>query len=110
LLTGVGEISEGGVHSRGLTIETDARSEVIAPAAGRVLYAGAFRRYENVVIIDHGNGWTSVITNLAALEVTQGAVVQRGQRLGRTGDGSPRVTVELRRDGRPVPFAQFLSG
>lgn len=110
LLTGVGEISEGGVHSRGLTLETDAQAEVIAPAAGRVLYAGAFRRYENVVIIDHGNGWTSVITNLAALEVAQGAAVQRGQRLGRTGDGSPRVTVELRRDGRPVPFAQFLGG
>jgi septal ring factor EnvC (AmiA/AmiB activator) len=106
LLTGVGEISEGGVHSRGLTIETGAQAEVIAPAAGRILFAGAFRRYGNVVIIDHGNGWTSVITNLAALEVAQGATVQRGQRLGRTGDGSPRVTVELRRDGRPVPFAQ----
>ena len=110
LLTGVGDISDGGVHSRGLTIETEAQAEAIAPAAGRILFAGPFRRYENVVIIDHGNGWTSVITNLAALEVAQGAAVQRGQRLGRTGDGSPRVTVELRRDGRPVPFAQFLSG
>ena len=110
LLTGVGEISDGGIHSRGLTIETDARTEAIAPAAGRILFAGRFRRYENVVIIDHGNGWTSVITNLAALEVAQGAAVQRGQRLGRTGDGNSRVTVELRRDGRPVPFAQFLGG
>lgn len=108
LLTGVGEISDGGVHSRGLTIETSAQAEVIAPATGRIIFAGPFRRYENVVIIDHGNGWTSVITNLAALEIGQGATVQRGQRLGRTGDGSPRVTVELRRDGRPVPFAQFL--
>lgn len=110
LLTGVGEISDGGVHSRGLTIETAAQAEVIAPAAGRILFAGPFRRYANVVIIDHGNGWNSVITNLAALDVAQGAAVQRGQRLGRTGDGSSRVTVELRRDGRPVPFAQFLGG
>jgi septal ring factor EnvC (AmiA/AmiB activator) len=110
LLTGVGEISEGGVHSRGLTIETSAQEAVIAPAAGRILFAAPFRRYENVVIIDHGNGWTSVITNLATLEVAQGAAVPRGQRLGRTGEGSPRVTVELRRDGRPVPFAQFLGG
>jgi septal ring factor EnvC (AmiA/AmiB activator) len=108
LLTGVGEISDGGVHSRGLTIETSAQAEVIAPATGRIIFAGPFRRYENVVIIDHGNGWTSVITNLAALEIAQGTTVQRGQRLGRTGDGSPRVTLELRRDGRPVPFAQFL--
>lgn len=110
LITGVGEISEGGVHSRGLTIETAAEAPAIAPAAGRVIYAGPFRRYENVVIIDHGNGWTSVITNLAALDVARGAAVQRGQRLGRTGPGSPRVTLELRRNGRPVPFAQFLGG
>ena len=81
---------------------------MIAPAAGRVIYAAAFRRYENVVILDHGNGWTSVITNLATLDVAQGTVVMRGQRLGRTGSGSPRVTLELRRNGRPVPFAQFL--
>ena len=110
LITGVGEISDGGVHSRGLTIETAAETQVIAPAAGRIVYAAPFRRYENVVIIDHGNGWTSVITNVAALEVAQGAAVQRGQPLGRTGAGSPRVTVELRRNGRPVPFAQFLGG
>ena len=37
-----------------------------------------FRRYGNVVIIDHGGGWTSVITDLAALEVAQGAAVRRG--------------------------------
>lgn len=110
LLTGVGEISEGGVHSRGLTIAAAAEAPVIAPATGRVIFAGPFRRYENVVILDHGDGWTSVITNLATLDVARGAVVQRGQRLGATGQGSPRVTVELRRNGRPVPFAQFLGG
>lgn len=108
LVTGVGEISEGGIHSRGLTVETAAGAPVIAPAAGRIAFAAAFRRYENVVIIDHGNGWLSVITNLAALDVAQGAAVVRGQRLGRTGPGTPRVTLELRRNGRPVPFAQFL--
>jgi septal ring factor EnvC (AmiA/AmiB activator) len=110
LVTGVGEISDGGVHSRGLTIETSAETPAIAPAAGRVIYAGRFRRYENVVIIDHGHGWTSVITNLATIDVANGTAVQRGQRIGRTGPGNSRVTLELRRDGRPVPFAQFLDG
>ena len=41
LLTGVGEISEGGVHSRGLTIEAAAQAEVIAPAAGAITSAAA---------------------------------------------------------------------
>ena len=42
---------------------------MIAPAAGRIVFAAPFRRYEHVLIIDHGNGWQSVITNLAALDV-----------------------------------------
>jgi murein hydrolase activator len=110
LVTGVGEISDGGVHSRGLTIETAAEAPVIAPADGRIIYAAPFRRYGHVVIIDHGRGWTSVITDIATLEVAPGAVVRRGAAIGRTGAGSPRVTVELRRNGRPVPFAQLIGG
>jgi septal ring factor EnvC (AmiA/AmiB activator) len=109
LITGVGEISDGGVHSRGLTIETPAEARVIAPAGGRIVYAAPFRRYGYVVIIDHGAGWSTVVTDLAALDVVQGATVRRGTALGRTGAGSPRVTVELRRNGRPVPFAQLIS-
>jgi len=110
LVTGVGEISDGGVHSRGLTIETAAQAQVIAPAAGRIVYAAPFRRYGYVVIIDHGRGWTSVITDIATLEVARGALVRRGAALGRTGTGNPRVTLELRRNGRPVPFAQLIGG
>jgi septal ring factor EnvC (AmiA/AmiB activator) len=110
LVTGVGEISDGGVHSRGLTIETAAEARVIAPADGRIIYAAPFRGYGHVVIIDHGRGWTSVITDIATLEVAQGTVVRRGEGIGRTGGGSPRVTLELRRNGRPVPFAQLIGG
>ncbi|MEA3012520.1 MAG: murein hydrolase activator [Sphingomonadales bacterium] len=110
LVAGVGEISDGGVHSRGLTIETAAEARVIAPAAGQVIYAAPFRGYGYVVIIDHGRGWTSVITDIATLEVAQGTVVRRGEGIGRTGGGSPRVTLELRRNGRPVPFAQLIGG
>jgi septal ring factor EnvC (AmiA/AmiB activator) len=110
LLTGVGEISDGGVHARGLTFETEAEARVIAPAAGRIVFAAPFRRYGNVVIIDHGRGWASVITDLASLNVANGQRVRRGMLLGRTGEGSPQVTVELRRNGRPVPVAQLVGG
>lgn len=110
LLVGVGEISDGGVHSRGLTFETAAEARVIAPANGRIAFAARFRSYGNVVIIDHGGGWTSVITNLGGLDVASGQRVARGAALGRAGTGAPRVTVELRRAGRPVPIAQIVSG
>jgi murein hydrolase activator len=110
LVTGVGEISDGGVHARGLTFETRAEAPVIAPAGGRVVYAAPFRRYGNVVILDHGRGWLTVLTDLGSLDVRSGQIVARGSPLGRTGTGAPHVTVELRRNGRPVPVAQLIAG
>ena len=110
LLTGVGEISDGGVHSRGLTFAAEPQARIVAPANGRITYAAPFRSYGQVVIIDHGRGWSTVITNLGTLEVARGQLVRRGMPLGRAAGESPRVTVELRRDGRPVPVAQLIAG
>jgi septal ring factor EnvC (AmiA/AmiB activator) len=110
LLTGVGEISDGGVHSRGLTLAPDPGAPVVAPANGRVLYAARFGTYANVVIIDHGRGWASVVTDLATLDVAAGQIVTRGTRLGRAAARDPRVTIELRHNGDPVPFAGLLVG
>ncbi|HET9428849.1 MAG TPA: peptidoglycan DD-metalloendopeptidase family protein [Allosphingosinicella sp.] len=109
LRTGVGEISDGGVHARGLTFATAAGARIVAPARGRVLHAAPFRRYRYVVIIDHGRGWMTVITDLATARVSSGQTVRAGDLLGFAGDGQPQVTVELRRDGRPVPLAQFVA-
>ena len=83
---------------------------MIAPAGGRIVHAAPFRRYGQVVIIDHGQGWMSVVTGLDGLRVRQGQVLRRGAPLGNAGAGAPRVTVELRRNGRPVPFAQMIGG
>src|SRR4051812_48741010 len=110
LVTGVGEISDGGVHARGLTFETRGAAPVIAPAGGRIVYAAPFRRYGSVVIIDHGRGWMTVLTDLGSLNVRAGQLVARGNPVGRAGSGTSNVTVELRRNGRPVPVAQLIAG
>ena len=62
------------------------------------------------MIIDHGGGWTSALTNLAALEVKAGDRVAVGAPLGRTATRSSRVGVELRRQGRPFPISPLLGG
>ena len=110
LITGVGEISDGGVHARGLTLAPEPRARIVAPANGRVAFAGPFRSYGNVVIIDHGDGWSTVVTDLASLAVARGQLLRRGVELGRAAAESPTVTVELRREGRPVPLAQLIGG
>jgi septal ring factor EnvC (AmiA/AmiB activator) len=109
LVEGMGELSDAGVHARGLTFETRANSPVVAPRAGRVAYAGLFRGYGRIVIIEHGNGWTTLITNLGALQAKRGDAVAAGASIGRTGRGEARVTVELRRQGRPFPIAPLIS-
>lgn len=109
VVAGVGEISDGGVHSRGVRLATAANAPIVAPAQGRILHAAPFRSYGHVLIIDHGAGWLTVITDLAASRVSAGQVVSRGQLLGLAGEADPEVTVELRRNGRPVPFAQFVA-
>jgi septal ring factor EnvC (AmiA/AmiB activator) len=106
LVTGMGEISDAGVHARGLTFETRPGGEVIAPASGRVAYAGRFRGYGEIVIIDHGSGWTSTLTDLSSLSVRPGDTVRMRQPIGRS---SGRVGVELRRNGRPFPIAPLVA-
>ncbi|HEX8572478.1 MAG TPA: peptidoglycan DD-metalloendopeptidase family protein [Allosphingosinicella sp.] len=106
LVTGTGEISDAGVHARGLTFAAPAGAQAVAPRPGRVAYAGPVRGYGEVVILDHGGGWTTTVTNLAALAVARGDTVRARQPLGRTAGGE--VGVELRRNGRPVPITSLL--
>ena len=109
---GFGEISDSGVRARGITLSTVPYAPVAAPADGEVRYAGAFRGYGGIVILDHGAGWTSLVTGLDGIAVKPGQHVAAGAVLGRAGRGGngvePRVTVELRRDGRPMDIAAIL--
>ena len=109
LVTGMGEISDAGVHARGLTFETQPNAEVVAPADGRIAYAGRFRGYGGIVVIEHGPSWTSLITNLGAVTVRVGDTVRMGALVGRAGERQPRLTVELRRGGRPYPITPLIA-
>lgn len=109
LITGFGELSDAGVRSRGLTLAPPAGTVAIAPAAGRIAYAGTFRGYGQIVIIDHGDGWTSLVSGLGATAVRVGERVAQGDMIGRVAKAeSPRVTVELRRRDRAVDMTPLL--
>ena len=109
VVTGLGELSDAGVRSRGLTIEAAAGAQVIAPATGRVRYARRFRGYGVVVIIDHGGGWTSLIAQLADTGLRVGDSVSQGAPIGHAAAGDAvRVTVELRRRDRAIDMTRLL--
>ncbi|MWV26294.1 murein hydrolase activator EnvC family protein [Aurantiacibacter rhizosphaerae] len=100
-LTGFGAPQDSGV-SRGLTLAPIAGAQVVAPAAGRIAFAGPYRGYDNIVIIEHGNGWTSLVTGLARSDVEIGETVVGGAPIGSATPAQPSITLELRRDGEPV--------
>ncbi|MCC2979734.1 murein hydrolase activator EnvC family protein [Sphingomonas sp. IC4-52] len=109
LVTGFGEVSENGVRSRGLTFAVGSRAIVRAPAAGRVILSRPFRRYGTIVIIDHGAGWNSLVTGIGDPAVKRGDAVAAGDPVGRAPNSAdPLVTVELRRQGRPVDMVALI--
>ncbi len=110
IVTGFGEVSEAGVRARGLTIATAPDAQVIAPASGHISYAGAFRGWGHIVIIDHVGGWSSLITGLGNSDVEVGDEVDQGGPIGRAPSNRPRITVELRRNGEPINLVQVLVG
>ena len=107
VVTGLGEISATGVRARGLTIATRPSAQVVAPTGGRIAFAGPYRGFGNIVIMDHGRGWTTLITSLAALDVRAGEIVDQGSPIGRAGRDRPTVTIELRRGGQPVDITRL---
>jgi septal ring factor EnvC (AmiA/AmiB activator) len=98
---GMGAVSPNGVRSRGLTLATRRGAALAVPGSGTVLYSGPFRDYDGVVIIDHGDGWKSVIVN-AGSKLRKGARVRIGDPLG-TALGP--IEVQLQRGGQPVSAA-----
>ena len=101
VLTGLSEVSASGVRARGLTVGAPRGVEVFAPATGRVAFAGPFRRHAGVLIIDHGSGWMTLLTEVRT-SLVPGAPIKRGEPIGHT---LGAVTVELSLDGKPQDAA-----
>ncbi len=108
LLTGLGEATDFGYRARGLTIKPLGAASVVAPAGGKVVFAGRYRSFGEIVIIDHGAGWTTLLTGLTDLSVDVGQMVAMGAAVGAHDTASAGVTVELRRAGRPVDIIALL--
>lgn len=107
-LVGFGAIRDSGLASTGLTLAPVAGAQVVAPGRGRVAFAGAYRGFGRIVIIEHAGGWTSLVTGLDRVQVAVGDSVIGGSPLGTTHRRGAVVTFELRRAGDPVNPLQFL--
>ncbi len=94
-----------GATSRGVTIVTRPGATVTAPAAGIVRFAGAFRSYREILILEHPGGYHTLIAGMSRINAAVGASVGAGEPVGAMddrADAKPELYYELRRNGQPI--------
>lgn len=110
LVTRYGESDAGGATSKGVVIATRPTAQVIAPSDGVVAFAGAFRGYGQLLIIEHGGGYHTLLSGMSRIDAVVGQRLLAGEPVGvMAPQGSPTLYVEIRRDGQPVNPLPWLS-
>lgn len=83
---------------------------VQAAAEGQVIYTGWFGGYGKIIVIDHGQGISTLYAHLSSILTRDGARVRRAQTIGRVGSTGystgPHVHFEVRVNGRPIDPAR----
>jgi len=112
-----------GGSEKGLSIATRNSAQVTAPADGWVVYAGPFRSYGQLLILNAGGGYHVLLAGMERISVDLGQFVLAGEPVAVMGSGShiasilasgssqPVLYVEFRKDGIPVdPGPWWASG
>jgi septal ring factor EnvC (AmiA/AmiB activator) len=103
----------GGVD-RGVSIATRTGAQVTAPCDGWVVYAGPFRSYGQLLILNAGGGYHVLLAGMDRISVDLGQFVLTGEPVATMGSGleataattsgpsQPVLYVEFRKDGTPI--------
>lgn len=115
ILKAFGDPDELGGTERGVLLGTPAGATVSAPADGAVLFAGSYRSYGQLLIIDAGGGYYVLLAGMDRINVQSGEFVLAGEPVGVMGEGSARMAaaaavggsrpvlyIELRKDGTAI--------
>ncbi len=105
-----GEETTKGVKTKGVSIKTRGLAQVVAPFDGTVIFAGPFRGYGNLIIIEHGDGYLSLLAGLENIDCELGQMLLAGEPLGLMPDEKDsRLYVEIRKDSHPVDPLNWIA-
>ena len=92
-------------------MQTRSNAQVISPFDGTVLFADEFKGYGKLIIIEHGDGYHSLLSGLNQIDCTVGQNVLTGEPVGRmSANTSDKLYMEFRQNGQPVnPERWFAS-
>ena len=100
-------------RSKGIEISTRANAQVVSPFDGKVVFAGPFRGYGRLLIIEHGEGYHSLIAGFDRLDSVVGQYLLAGEPVGIMGETSPKLYLEMRQNGEainPLPWLASKNG
>ena len=97
--------------AQGIKIDTRANAQVVAPYDGQIVFAGPFKAYGQLLIIEHGEGYYSLLSGLGAIHAGVGQWVLTGEPVGimNASDGNKELYMEMRRGRQafnPEPWLQ----
>ena len=111
-----GQTDPIGLTAKGITVITKSGARVVASFDGRVIYAGPFRKYGNILIIDHGEGFSTLLVGLGYIGVKTGQVILGGEPVGKmetvpikNKEINQKLYIELRKHGKPIDPMTWLS-
>ena len=106
-----GETTDVGHASKGITIQTRNGGQVIAPYDGQVAFAGSFRGYGLLLIIEHSEGYHTLLSGMARIDCAVGQRLVAGEPVGVMGqdESKPNLYVELRHNGQPINPLPWLT-
>lgn len=117
-----------GSQSKGIVIETRNNAQITSPCDGWIVFAGEFRSYGQLLIINGGGGYHVLLAGLSRIDVEPGQFVLAAEPVGTMGAGAasggtvavrdgrdetsaPVLYIEFRKDGRPIdPNPWWVNG
>ena len=98
-----------GGTTRGIFVATRADAQVVTPVDGHVEFAGPFRSYGQLLILNTGGGYHVLLAGLGEITAEQGQFLQAGEPVGIMGKSAApgTLTGDQLQDGRPVLYIEF---
>ncbi|MGE5515367.1 MAG: murein hydrolase activator EnvC family protein [Bacteroidota bacterium] len=111
IITRYGQTNDVGVVNKGLEIATRKGAQVTAPYDGQVVFSGPFRGYGLLLIIEHSEGYHTLLAGMARIDASVGQRLLSGEPVGVMGqdEAKPTLYVEMRRNGQPVNPLPWLT-
>jgi septal ring factor EnvC (AmiA/AmiB activator) len=108
-IRGFGDPDGFGGESKGLSISTRKAAQIISPADGKVEFAGNFRSYGELLILDVGEGYHILLAGLGEISVQPGQLVRAGEPVGEMGKVPARGTLigDQLEAAKPILYVEF---